>query len=156
MKVEKAQVSDAAEILEVQKRAFHQEAVLHNKFDIPALLQDHKSIQDDFNNYSFYKLCSEGKIVASVKVRLLEGNILSIGRLVVLPEYQRKGLGRTIMEFLEASYSGVTCFELFTAEKSVHNIRFYEQLGYHIEGRLDDPAHDDIVLVKLVKDNRKG
>jgi ribosomal protein S18 acetylase RimI-like enzyme len=151
MKIEKATIKDAEEILELQKKAFHSEAEIHQNFSIPPMVQTLESIQEDFSTYMFYKGVIEEKIVASVKVRILEDNQLWVGRLIVHPDYQNRGLGKNLMLHIEKLFSEVDSYLLFTAQKSRRNIYFYGKLGYTIESKFTESGHDDILLVKMVK-----
>jgi ribosomal protein S18 acetylase RimI-like enzyme len=151
VQIKRATISDAEEILALQKQAFHSEAQLHDNFNIPPLVQTLDSIIEDFSKYEFYKSVLNNRIIGAVKVRLLKNNQLWIGRLVVHPVHQGKGIGRNLMLFIETKYAGAAGFELFTAQKSVRNIKFYEGLGYRIKNTYSEPGHDDIVLVKMIK-----
>jgi ribosomal protein S18 acetylase RimI-like enzyme len=151
MQIETASVQDAERILEIQKLAFYSEAILHNNFNIPPLRQDLKSLREDFAECTFYKVIAKGHIVAAVKVRLLGNDILMIGRLVVDPEYQRQGVGTKLVRFIESTYPEAKGFELFTAEKSRHNILFYNKLGYSVTKTFKEPEHEEILLVRMFK-----
>jgi N-acetylglutamate synthase-like GNAT family acetyltransferase len=151
--ISKAEKSDASAILALQKLAFRSEAELHNNLEIPPMVQTLDSIQQDFSTHAFYKLIIDGKIIGALKVHLIQDNTLWIGRLVVHPQYQNRGLGKAFMQYIEGEYNDVSGFELFTAEKSLRNIRFYEGLGYTIHDTFTEPGHSDIILVKMVKRN---
>lgn len=153
MEILQANPADAEAILEIQKLAFHSEALLHNNFNIPPLRQDIASLIEDFRTYTFYKVLIGHKLIGAAKTRMLENQVLWIGRVVVHPDYQRKGVGTQLMKYIESSCPMAREFELFTAEKSTHNLLFYKQLGYRIQGKFAEPEHEDIVLVKLTKRN---
>ncbi len=95
-------------------------------------MQTLESITEDFGIYEFYKITVRNAILGAVKVRVLDNNMLWIGRLIVDPEYQKQGLGRALMNYIEGKYNTVDGYELFTASKSIRNIRFYRDLGYAI------------------------
>ncbi len=151
--IQKAELAHANKILEIQKLAFQSEAAIHNNYTIPPLVQTIESLKEDFSDYHFYIAKIGKNIVGSVKVKLVENNILWIGRLVVHPYYQNQGIGKKLMQFIEDTFKHVSAFELFTAEKSIRNISLYQKLGYVISGKLSEPGHSDIVLVRLVKTN---
>jgi ribosomal protein S18 acetylase RimI-like enzyme len=151
--ISRAQNNDAQSILEVQKLAFRSEAELHNNFNIPPLTQTAESIREDFNTYEFYKLMVNNRITGALKIRLIENEMLWIGRLIVHPEFQKRGYGKALMHYIEEKYNNVAGYELFTARKSERNIRFYEGLGYQIVGEYTEPGHSDIILVKMMKKN---
>ena len=86
-------------------------------------------------------------------MRMIENNRLWIGRVLVHPEFQSRGFGKALMKFIENEYDHVAGYELFTAQKSLRNIRFYESLGYTVSGTYNEPGHSDIKLVKMQKLN---
>ena len=49
---------------------------------------------------------------------------------MVLPAFQRRGIGRRLMHAIEAEFPSAERFELFTGARSAGNIRLYESLGY--------------------------
>jgi ribosomal protein S18 acetylase RimI-like enzyme len=147
----KAGLNNAQAILELQKLAFRSEAELVNNFEIPPLMQTLESIQQDFHTYDFYKLVIDDQIVGAMKIRLLANNMLWIGRLIVHPDFQNRGLGKALMQYIEQKFDFVSGFELFTAQQSARNIRFYKNLGYSITDTFTEPGHADIELVKMIK-----
>jgi GNAT superfamily N-acetyltransferase len=154
--ISKAVPEDAQAILEVQKLAFRSEAELLNNFKIPPLLQTIESITEDFNTYEFFKITISNSVLGALKVKVLANNVLWIGRLIVHPDYQKQGLGRALMKYIEKKYDHVAGYELFTAQKSKRNIRFYQSLHYTIVDQFTEPGHSDIVLVKMAKSNHAG
>lgn len=57
--------------------------------------------------------------------------MLEIGRLVVAPDQQGRGLGTRLLAAAEALASpGVTVYALFTGQHSTANVRLYERCGY--------------------------
>ncbi|HEX3045278.1 MAG TPA: GNAT family N-acetyltransferase, partial [Bacillota bacterium] len=120
---------DAEEILALQKLAFMNEAILNNNYNIPPLLQTIEELVNDFQEYTFLKAVENGKIIGSVKASVKEKTCY-IGRLIVHPDFQNRGLGTRLMNEIEILFATSLRFELFTGEKSTNNIRFYENLGY--------------------------
>lgn len=151
IQIAKAEPTDAEEILRIQKLAFQSEAEIHSNFNIPPLVQTLESVYNDFSSFDFYKALLEGKIVGVIKVQLVNKHKLWIGRLVVDPEYQNRGIGKFIMLEIERKYKFVKIYELFTGEKSSRNIRFYKSLGYQITEYFHEPEHEHILLVRMVK-----
>jgi GNAT superfamily N-acetyltransferase len=152
--ITKAEPNDAASILEIQKQAFQSEAELLNNYSIPPLIQTIESITEDFKTFDFYKITIRRSILGSLKVKVLDNNVLWIGRLIMHPDYQKQGLGRALMKYVEKKYRGVDGFELFTALKSKKNIRFYQCLHYEVVGQLTEPGHSNIELVKMSKSSK--
>jgi|GEM_PF-165957 Methylase involved in ubiquinone/menaquinone biosynthesis len=128
MVIEKAAISDAEEILSLQKLAYTSEAELYNDFTIPPLFQSLEEITDELSKLFFLKVVMDWKIVGSVRAYLKE-NTCYIGRLIVHPDYQNRGIGKKMMKAIEKCFAGAR-YELFTGHMSSKNISFYEKLGY--------------------------
>jgi len=124
-----ADLEDAEEILELQKLAYQSEAILNNDWTIPPLTQSLSQIKSEFENKIFLKVAIGDKIIGSVRASLDDGTC-RIGRLIVHPDYQKNGIGTSLMERIEELFSHAERFELFTGKKSIDNIRLYQRLGY--------------------------
>jgi ribosomal protein S18 acetylase RimI-like enzyme len=131
MEIERAMISDAEEILILQKLAYRSEAEIYNDFNIPPLVQTLESIEKDFENQYFLKAVMDGKIIGSVRAYTKEGTCY-IGRLIVHPDFQNRGIGTDLMNEIERIFNTCRRFELFTGDKSERNLYFYQKLGYKI------------------------
>ena len=148
--VEMAQKGDLEEILALQKLAFVSEAILCGDFSIPPLLQTLEELKDEYSDPRkaeiFLKIVQDRRIVGSVRAFEADGTC-HVSRLMVHPEYQRNGFGRRLMQEIEACYAGAR-FELFTGEKSIGDIMFYQKLGYQIFGTQDFPGKAGLVYLE--------
>jgi ribosomal protein S18 acetylase RimI-like enzyme len=65
---------------------------------------------------------------------------------VVHPDYQGKGIGkllfRTLLEETELNHPEIMRVELIARESNKKAIKFYEKLGFNIEGRLENRICD--------------
>ncbi|MBI4791678.1 MAG: GNAT family N-acetyltransferase [Deltaproteobacteria bacterium] len=127
----RADIIDAAEILELQKLAYQSEAVIYSDWTLPPLTQTLNEIKKEFHATIFLKVCDAGKIIGSVRASDHHGTC-KIGRLIVHPDFRCKGTGTQLMAAVEARFPAVQRFELFTGSRSAGNIRLYERLGYRI------------------------
>lgn len=125
----RADISDAAEILALQKLAYQSEAVIYDDWSIPPLTQTLDEIKKEFTGTIFLKARHSGRIIGSVRGSTHDGTC-NIGRLIVDPEFQHKGTGSRLMSAIEAEFPDAKRFELFTGTRSAGNIRLYEKLGY--------------------------
>jgi ribosomal protein S18 acetylase RimI-like enzyme len=148
MIIEEAGVLDAEVILDIQKTAYQSEAELHNDFNIPPLTQTLEGIREDFDRQLLLKAVIEGEIVGSVRAYQEEGTCY-IGRLIVLPEYQGRGIGTRLMEEIEERFNQAERFELFTGHRSERNLHLYDKLGYQVFK--EEPLHTDLTLIYLEK-----
>ena len=128
MQIVPATFPDLPAILALQYLAFQSEAVLLQNFSIPPLLQTLESVQLEFENGLILKTVEDGAIIGSVR-GFVEGNTLFIGKLIVHPNHQGKGIGTMLLRAMETAYPELRC-ELFTSSKCEKNIRLYERMGY--------------------------
>ena len=131
MIIEKATVSDAEELLALQKLAYRSEAEIYNDFSIPPMVQTLENMEEDFKNQFFLKAVMDGRILGSVRAYSKEGTCY-IGRLVVHPDFQNRGIGTRLMNEIEKIFNGCKRFELFTGDKSEKNLQLYQKRGYLI------------------------
>jgi ribosomal protein S18 acetylase RimI-like enzyme len=148
MEISKAEISDAEMILGIQQLAYISEAKHYNDFKIPPLTQTLKSLQSEFTTHVFLKAIVDSMVVGSVR-GIEKNGICYLGRLMVLPRFQGKGIGAALLLEIEKYYSNVKRFELFTGSSSVENIHFYKKLGYK-EFKLE-PLNDNVTFVYMEK-----
>ena len=131
MIIEIATVSDAAELLALQKLAYRSEAEIYNDLNLPPLIQTLEGMEEDFRNQFFLKAVMEGRIIGSVRAHA-EEEVCYIGRLIVHPDFQSRGIGTKLMNEIERVFDRCKRFELFTGERSERNLYLYQKLGYRI------------------------
>ena len=156
MIIQRAELADAAEILELQKLAYRGEAAIYNEFGIPPLTQTLDSMRADLERQTCLKAiidapmggCPCGSIVGSVRAYLSEGTCF-IGRLIVHPDLQNRGIGTRLMSEIEHLFSHAARFELFTGHLSERNLYLYDRLGYRPFKR--ERISDALTLVYLEK-----
>lgn len=129
-----AQIEDAEEILALQKLAYQSEAAIYNDWSIPPLTESLEEIREEFSKSTFLKLTASDKIIGSVRI-VERDNCCDIGRLIVHPEFQDRGIGTKLMLTVEKEFPDSKRLELFTGSKSERNIYLYEKLGYNIFSR---------------------
>jgi GNAT superfamily N-acetyltransferase len=129
MEIISAKLEDADTILSLQKLAYQSEAALYNDYSIPPLTQTIEQIKAEFDRQVFLKAVQDETIVGSVRA-YADGPSCYVGRLIVHPDWQRKGIGSKLLTAIEGYFLDVNRFELFTGTRSVSNIRLYARFGY--------------------------
>lgn len=146
--IQPAAVTDAGQILALQKLAYESEARLYEDWTIPPLLQTLESLRSEIENDTVLKAVEHETIIGSVRATVND-SICQIGRLMVHPRHQGRGIGTALMQAIEARFPSVSGFELFTGSRSEANIRLYIRLGYAATGARR--VSDRVTLVVLGK-----
>lgn len=148
----RAERGDLSRILEIQLSAYQSEAELYQDPLLPPLRQTLAELEAEFTSKIFLKAVEAGRIVGSVRLKV-QGDRCDVGKLVVDPEAQRRGIGTKLLLKAEAECPEVRRFELFTGSKSEGNLRLYGRLGYVVFER--ETVSDKLELVHLEKRRRR-
>ncbi|MGA8257430.1 MAG: tRNA (guanosine(37)-N1)-methyltransferase TrmD [Nocardioides sp.] len=143
--------ADAGELLTLQRACWLQEAIANQAIDgIPAL---HESLDDVvawLEDWTSFVVRVDGRLVGAVRGRL-DGEAWDIGRIMVAPDLQGRGLGRVLLEHIQAvAPPEATSFVLFTGHQSHDNIRMYKKAGFRLRSDLAPPP----LAVVLTKPRR--
>lgn len=149
MIIELASEQDLDHILQLQKRAFHGQALIYNDFNLPSLKQTIDDLKKEFKLKTIYKVELDGKIIASVRC-FIKDHTLYIEKLIVDPDLQNRGIGTDIMHEIERRYSAfVNRYALSTGHKSARNLHLYKKLGY--KEMSQEPLNDNCNLIVMGK-----
>ncbi|WP_024910980.1 GNAT family N-acetyltransferase [Chania multitudinisentens] len=146
--IDSAVVTDAEHILALQKLAYQSEARLYQDWNIPPLTQSMSSLITEFSDHVILKAVIDGAIVGSVRAKA-DNNRCLIGKLIVQPEYQGRGIGSALLAAIETHFPSVSYYQLFTGSLSSANIRLYQRNGYCISH--SSPLSDRISIIFLEK-----
>ncbi len=146
--IEPATVDDAEQILELQRLCYRAEAERYDDRTLPPLTETLSDLLSAYATHAILVARLGAEIVGSVRGHLV-GDTCHVGRLMVHPRLQRRGLGTRLMRALEERFAGCARFALFTGHLSEGNLRLYERLGY-ISLR-EEPISPRIRLVYLEK-----
>ena len=131
MNIVKASREELPEILQLQYLAYQSEAKLLNNPNIPPLKQTLPEVESEFEKGVILKAAdSNGNIIGSVRAWEENGTVY-VGKLMVHPDHQRKGLGSRLLLAVEDVFPGKR-YELFTSTMSAGNIALYQRNGYQI------------------------
>jgi ribosomal protein S18 acetylase RimI-like enzyme len=142
-----AEACDLGELLGLQKLAYRSEAEIYGDFDIPPLRETLDEIRENAKTSVILKAVKNGKTVGSVRGFEKDGTCF-IGRLIVHPEHQNRGIGGRLLTEIQKRFEGAR-FELFTGHKSEKNLALYEKHGFH--RFKTERASEKLMLVYLEK-----
>lgn len=128
--------------------AYLSEAEIYNDFAIQPLTQTIDEIKREFDKCTVLKCTEYNKIIGSVRA-YSEQNICYIGKLIVHPEYQNKGLGTKLMNEIEKCFPDDEGYKLFTGYRSEKNIHLYTKLGYQITNT--EQINEKLTLIRMEK-----
>lgn len=138
------------ELLTLQRAAYASEAQLYDDPRLPALVQTLDELVDELAGSRCLAALAGSRLVGAVRSRERDG-VLHIGRLVVAPDLQGRGIGTRLLAAAEQS-TGLPRATLFTGARSAANLRLYRRHGYAESGR--EPVHPGLELVHLTKELR--
>jgi ribosomal protein S18 acetylase RimI-like enzyme len=148
MEIKVATPADAEAILEVQKAAFGPVADEYDQATLPPLQESLEDLVRDFRTHTILIALEDGRVVGSVRGTLWRGTC-EVGRLVVDPAYQGRGIGKALALEIERHFGNATRFELFTGQHGGPALHIYAQLGY-CASRVEN-VDDKLQLVYLEK-----
>ncbi len=127
--------SDAGEVMTLQRACWVQEALANDVLDIPALHESLDEVLAWMSRWTCFVVRSRDRLVGGVRGRLGADGAWDIGRLMVAPDLQGRGLGRRLLETIEAAAPAeATHYALFTGRRSMDNQRMYKKAGYRLRG----------------------
>ncbi|MFZ5987819.1 MAG: GNAT family N-acetyltransferase [Bacillota bacterium] len=144
----KALFDDLEEILALQKLAYQSEAEICNDYNIAPLTQTIEGIKEDYRSQIIFKAVYKGQIIGSIRAYEVDGTCY-IGRVIVHPEHQNRGIGKKLMKSIEEYFCRCNKYSLFTGKKSLRNLYFYSSLGY--EEVKEEKVNDKLTLIYLEK-----
>jgi tRNA (guanine37-N1)-methyltransferase len=128
--------ADAGELLTLQRACWVQEQQSNPELEIDALTEDYDDVRAWIQEGTVLVAHRAGRLVGAVRGRQHE-TTWDVGRLMVAPDLQGRGLGRLLLERIEqVAPPEVTDFELFTGAGSRRNRKMYQKAGYRTRGEI--------------------
>ncbi len=138
---------DAGEIYTLQLAAFLSEARIYDDLTIPPLAEDPAAGVARLKQGGVLKAVAGTRIVGSVQLTV-DGSVGHIGRLIVAPDWQGRGLGARLLRVAERlAPADVTSYELDTGAESDRNLGLYQKAGYREARRQQQTAKVELVVL---------
>lgn len=148
MEIVKANFDDLSQILELQKLCYNENAERYNDYQIPPLIQTLDDLESEYQTIVILKAIENNIIIGSIRA-YEKNNTCYIGRVIVHPDYQNRGIGANLMSEIEKHFSDVSKFELFTGFKDEKNLNFYKKLGY--QQFKEEKQPNEFIMIYLEK-----
>ncbi|MGV9375213.1 GNAT family N-acetyltransferase [Nonomuraea sp. NPDC003707] len=144
--IERATTADAGEILTLQRAAYVSEAQLYGDPYIPPLIESLEQIRKVIEGAVVLKALDAGRVIGAVRGQV-SGTTCLVGRLVVAPDRQGRGIGTALLTALHEAVPEAEAFDLFTGHLSGVNLKLYRRLGYRETSR--ERMDDHLTLIHL-------
>ncbi len=152
--------ADAAQLLTLQRACWVKEAHDNDIIRLPALMESLDDVRAGLSTWTTWMLFAGPRLVGSVRAGRAERDrsIWEIGRLMVAEDLRGRGLGRVLLDHIEATApDDITMYALFTGARSDDNLRRYRRAGYRLsdEPFLGEDGQPDARVVRLAKRRRE-
>ena len=122
--------ADSGELLTLQRACWVAEAQANADPSIPPLVESLADVRRGLAEWTTWVVTGGPRLVGSVRARL-EGEAWHIGRLMVAPDLQGRGLGRLLLSSAEERAPAVVRrYTIFTGAGSAANLSWYRRAGY--------------------------
>ncbi|GGS53251.1 GCN5 family acetyltransferase [Planobispora rosea] len=144
--IERAEPGDTGEILTVQRAAYVSEAQLYGDPFIPPLIETAEQVRKVVETAVVLVARDGSRVVGAVRGQLSQ-TTCRVGRLVVAPDMQGRGIGGALLAALHDEVAPAQAFDLFTGHLSEGNLRLYRRHGYRETRR--ERMSDHLTLVHM-------
>jgi tRNA (guanine37-N1)-methyltransferase len=128
--------ADAGELFVLQRACWVQEQHDNPDVRVPALHESLDELRAWIARDTVLVARSGGRLVGAVRASL-DGESWEVGRLMVAPDVAGRGLGRALLERIEAlAPAAASTYALFTGAGSLRNRRMYQKAGYRLRGEV--------------------
>jgi tRNA (guanine37-N1)-methyltransferase len=149
IEIRPATPADAGELLVLQLACWVQVQHENPGVHVAALQESLADVRAWLDTHTVLVARSAGRLVGAVR-GIRHEDVWDIGRLMVAPDLEGRGLGRELLGRMEAlAPPGATAYWLFTGAKSERNLRMYKKAGYRVLGPYDEPGA--VILTKPIR-----
>ncbi|KYH30479.1 hypothetical protein CLTEP_26260 [Clostridium tepidiprofundi DSM 19306] len=150
IKISKATVDDAEELLSMQKEVFMPLYKKYNDHETSPVMQTMERFLRRFEFGDYYKILYENNLAGSVFVYEKEPGIMRLHIITILEQYQNKGIAQEVMKRLELIYPQAESWEIETILTKKRNCYICEKMGYVQNGNFK-VINNKLTLVTYIK-----
>ena len=136
IKLQRAGISDAETIWDMQKQAFAELLEKYRDYDTSPAAEPLSKTQYRINQpfTFFYFIIADGEVVGAIRVvDKKDGSRKTLSPLFILPEYRNRGYATSAVKEAEKIH-GENGWQLDTVLQETSTCRLYEKLGYKPTG----------------------
>ncbi|WP_423410649.1 GNAT family N-acetyltransferase [Heyndrickxia sp. MSNUG] len=135
-------------MLELQRKSYIIEAELIGTTEIPPLTETFEQLQNCGETFIGYYI--DNKLAGAVSYKR-EAGTLDIHRVMVHPDFFRRGIAAKLIKHIEAHEKNTSKTIVSTGAANLPAVRLYEKLGFH---RTEDAiVGNGIVIANFIKRN---
>jgi len=136
VKLEKATISDAQFIFDIQVKAFMPLLDRYKDFETNPANETIERVISRINNPNggFYKILADNKLIGAICIFWKEEVQFWISPMFILPFYQGKGIAQKAITIIEGVFPQATTWELATILEDERNCYLYEKMGFNKTG----------------------
>ncbi|MBK9475540.1 MAG: tRNA (guanosine(37)-N1)-methyltransferase TrmD [Tetrasphaera sp.] len=146
--------ADLPELVVLTRACWVPEAAASGTFDFPPFTDGVPELTASLSEWTTYVWRAAGRLVASIRVRRdpEDDRVWQLGRFMVAPDLQGRGIGQEILTFAESlAPRDVSTIWINTGRVSERNIRIYRKAGFRL-APWDSQVHP--ATVDLIKSPR--
>lgn len=139
IKLEKAQETDAQQLLDMQHAAFLPLLEKYRDFDTSPAVEPLEKMEARIAEPGggVYKILADGKLTGAIRIRQKDCDEFWIGPLFIAPCFQGAGLAQAALRAAEERHPEAASWHLGTLLEEAGNCHLYEKMGYARTGRLE-------------------
>lgn len=138
------EIMKCAEVLDLQRKSYKIEAELIGTDEIPPLKESFEELQDC--GETFIGCYIEGRLAGAISYKK-EGEVIDIHRMMVHPDFFRRGVANKLISQLE--HIGYSEMIVSTGAANTPAVKLYEKLGF--ERQHDSVVGDGLVIAHFKK-----
>lgn len=130
----KAMSRDIKTLIDINNKSYKSDYIRYGQCPGYNVTKDQMSKALCDRNTQKYLIYKSKTAIGEISVKKIDDGVYYLGNLCVIPEYQRKGIGKSAIEFIMNEYKDFKKITLITPLDKIQNINFYKKCGFKITG----------------------